>query len=1477
MDVFEETWAICRNRMNCVLDVQAFDCGLFYPYDQKDEEFCLKLCRYYIRDCTAKYDQVPREYFIQCLEKMFFRNVSTQCGFLPNSIDPEHASFSWNKYMRKKYYHGHPNVSNKQWKNQKLKNKIENPVVFTSIPPGNGSNLKIVVKNVTNFNFKIMLLFMECAKKCFEKDEQITERVEYLAISHGNHSSDMKSQIIVGSIESETNNIVKLPLDPSLEWIVITQIQNDTLEKTSEFLPVIYTSLLYYNKRYFVDFYVNSAPEVKSVVLGYLAISKNESSSISLYHTELKYLQIQPRNLDKVAVNINLGFNFDYRSMYGITTYESTLVTDVRQSINDLYVEGAIRSTVSSILRRFNIQVGFHWVARARAIRKAPRLDVLFVEKNDFTIIKQICMFTRRLNYRSKRSCYSECITSLYLRECLTGSTDEFLNCYKERSQNCEIIELEGLNEFINENKNSILNYYSNKNDKKPADTTETAEPVKKDDEKTEESVPEEQIVDEEIPHLAEIYSEWSSWSKCSSVCDDGINKAYESRTRLIYAESNRDYETEITERRDCTDLVECDKLCYYRNHSELKKDGEDEIDSGKDSQSQEEKMMYFFIWNPDCKMKPEDSYINRKSIDTQLNIENKIEYSKDCDGDYNWSACDAPCESDLQTRVPQRHLLINVRCPSNVKKCENLKKCVFSNSNSPEKTGITSYADIVNKYESETCSLYNSSYDDSAKSWTNNGSCNCPIGTVPCNSNEIYFNKNNQHILNDNYNYIASLNETNLFTDVSKYINRSRNKIQKYISLANNERLVMPLKFVKVPTYDEFTSDEKLNNFCSTGNVHFEKINDNLLLVNCNNIYSELDNNSSNVSGIQPENAIATDNCKNRCKLVEKKCMGKYNKLDQKEAVECFINKISKKTNLLEEPKTLEAIKLVENVDELVGALCKLNKLDNRCKDLATKAVYGCENIQYHRNVNIKTRQCILDHYSSPSSSESAGNCKFKRRKVIGNGLVFCKPIKCNYTKYSEWFQNTVKHKPVADENNNTNNASNGNKMDLFNLIKIQIVKDLMKRGIKNGITDGVINEIVGGLDASIKIRVRYRNQTNGDPYCNDINQLIQILTSPIIDNLESVPSFVDTSGGKNRWNNFSNRSSIIISEPDYSGSSLTNPPGSDKTKGNGSSVVKYSMMFNKSVANRHCNIYLGQKQLQNTKLIIQTNRCSCPSNTHPCSIEESLNSKRWTKLLDLVCLNKMRSILFSNSGNFYRFSCLSRSFIKEDFESIKQLCNEDDEMTFISCYGEPTLIEMYIVASLMGIIAKDTLEDELPLNSLLSVYDFNGDTDLIATKDNYIGVSILVALNATILIVVMWQTSRLFSKGFAKKYMNGGGWWILLSALLGNGIGCFAGYMLDYSVLALGFSFMLFGVSFLLVGSRAMVIGGISGAEIGIILGVIRGGSISSIIVHTIFCFCAGFAIGYVPVFPNIKVNSRYIDKSLRKSDTIESQFKA
>ncbi|XP_952093.1 uncharacterized protein TA14210 [Theileria annulata] len=166
----------------------------------------------------------------------------------------------------------------------------------------------------------------------------------------------------------------------------------------------------------------------------------------------------------------------------------------------------------------------------------------------------------------------------------------------------------------------------------------------------------------------------------------------------------------------------------------------------------------------------------------------------------------------------------------------------------------------------------------------------------------------------------------------------------------------------------------------------------------------------------------------------------------------------------------------------------------------------------------------------------------------------------------------------------------------------------------------------------------------------------------------------------------------------------------------------------------------------------------------------------------------------------------------------------------------------------------------------SLLSLYDFEYENELLWTQNNIIGVSIIIILNTLIFIIIIKQTSSLFSKGLGRKYMNGGGWWLMLSALLGMLFGCLVGVIMRYSMLILGFSFMLLSVSALLLGRMGMVVGGVAGLEIGSIFGTINSGSISRIIFEALLCCFAGVAIGFVPMFPNIKINARYIQRSLK-----------
>ncbi|KAK2195489.1 hypothetical protein BdWA1_003165 [Babesia duncani] len=143
-------------------------------------------------------------------------------------------------------------------------------------------------------------------------------------------------------------------------------------------------------------------------------------------------------------------------------------------------------------------------------------------------------------------------------------------------------------------------------------------------------------------------------------------------------------------------------------------------------------------------------------------------------------------------------------------------------------------------------------------------------------------------------------------------------------------------------------------------------------------------------------------------------------------------------------------------------------------------------------------------------------------------------------------------------------------------------------------------------------------------------------------------------------------------------------------------------------------------------------------------------------------------------------------------------------------------------------------------------------------------------VTLLTSILIccISVWQASKLFSNGFwNKKFFKSGGWWIVLAALCGGLFGICLGLLIfPISGIFLASGFMLIGVSIVYVGRRGAIIGGIGGLEVGMTFGALHSNSVSAIFIEGILCSFAGVAIGFIPIFPNLKINVRYIQHGLR-----------
>ncbi|AFZ79576.1 hypothetical protein BEWA_024250 [Theileria equi strain WA] len=148
------------------------------------------------------------------------------------------------------------------------------------------------------------------------------------------------------------------------------------------------------------------------------------------------------------------------------------------------------------------------------------------------------------------------------------------------------------------------------------------------------------------------------------------------------------------------------------------------------------------------------------------------------------------------------------------------------------------------------------------------------------------------------------------------------------------------------------------------------------------------------------------------------------------------------------------------------------------------------------------------------------------------------------------------------------------------------------------------------------------------------------------------------------------------------------------------------------------------------------------------------------------------------------------------------------------------------------------------------------------------YISAGIIIVVDLLLLGFTFWQTGKLFSHGlWSKKLFKGGGCWMIVAALCGIIFGSCLGYMISIPLIPLmAMGFMLLGVAFILVGRRGAILGGIAGIQIGLAFGSINFSSIGAIITEGVLCSFAGICIGFIPIFPDMRINARYIQLGLR-----------
>lgn len=111
-----------------------------------------------------------------------------------------------------------------------------------------------------------------------------------------------------------------------------------------------------------------------------------------------------------------------------------------------------------------------------------------------------------------------------------------------------------------------------------------------------------------------------------------------------------------------------------------------------------------------------------------------------------------------------------------------------------------------------------------------------------------------------------------------------------------------------------------------------------------------------------------------------------------------------------------------------------------------------------------------------------------------------------------------------------------------------------------------------------------------------------------------------------------------------------------------------------------------------------------------------------------------------------------------------------------------------------------------------------------------------------------------------------------MILAAFIGALIGVCLSFALGIHYICYFLSgCLLVGASVVYIGRRGAILGITGGAIIGITLGSVHRGSIGASIVEGIICTAAGVSIGFLPIFPNLKINARYIQQGLRSSSLL------
>lgn len=1211
--------------------------------------------------------------------------------------------------------------------------QIDKPIIFTTIPQEIGKFGMICIEQVKSDGFSAKYITTNHKKAQHIKLDDIV----YLGFTKGDYSLTIYKRFIVSNLIATSTEKTRIPIDSSKNWTIITQVQH-----THDGNKYLSSRLEMVQSEYFVtlDPISNSENDLKFAIVGYIAIemsndefdnSIGEIDAYGLFYAtfkthilssdgdhEIKFSKtindlkspsiIKVIKLNSIRNNLNVdssnNIKFSPKHIFGNVEYigANQHITNESKSIHqkccflDNYDEQAWNLTVHNNDNTFDNATKHNTFI----------ISGIYIEDYKQVVLKRLCLSTKPIKNSSFIECYKKCKSSREIIYCpQTSNAIECLRGYIKPF--CYINDASSLYIQIMNNMHRQNSLFFKKSDQ-PAPVNNTGnigdELIKKVRNKllpiTEENgdVVDSQknrvkvgstndFTDTKVDKIECVTGEWEEWGNCSSICYDSEVNAqlgefepfiknelfeYRIRRRTLYFKS-QNAECPTIDKSKCVGLKKCSEICLYR----LNKMGEAII----------------FFWTEECdklNLKlPTHSLINLKYAKLLIAEHNSTGDGKvvECKFEEIWSKCDAPCitnDTSGENKPLEYILAPNCAGPKSRSCTKKLKHC----------TGelVTSDADRSesDKKLKPTIYLDRSVFKVQEGGWVNEktNSCHCQhdeneIVDVS-SAEELYLSGTDKYL---GFQTIeGNMREprgffSNIFPEYKQLdeiyphnIDKSHTYLNSMASLLNGQFIEFPSTINKQVAYNMESMDlEGLRNYCATGSAHIKPMDDSFLNIHCDEIRSKIKlYKSSNGKFVinQEEYNNSRILCKVSCLDIYKNCAVRIDIFNSMKIInQCTKNLINKdkldtlsgKCNFSPEknPNTLLRAMIVHQSQDLcVTTNINLTQTyDPSFCQIICKKYYNICLYQHKLDLHTERRKCLLGKLNGSKRGEMIKTlCEF--RDLSDNVIRGGGLVFC-------------KSKPVDCKYSEWSDWSYCKCEQIIN------IDNLKSRSRKI---------ISGGNNYGKPCLGNYEN-LNQQEMCNTLlqNNKLQAKILP------SIPK--DEFKAQQAWDLNSEIKRLV--------------------------KLHYQHDTNISVGNE-CKIFLGQRGVDEFRLIIDIGKCSCPHGFIPCTLPQSVTQRQWIVQLNELCQkNPLAFILFKKSKFFdentthtttntsandsvydkcnigwtnissFHFTCLNMTFVRHDYEALKLLCTASGDTTFISCTSDKEWLDLQRKRILISAVA--------------------------------------------------------------------------------------------------------------------------------------------------------------------------------------------